>query len=384
MRDKVRRKLRWQVSGFFFISGLFTASWNSRIPDIQQKLQLTDGAWGTVLVSLPAGMVTGLIISSLLIARFGTARVTTVSAVVACILLALLGRADERVPLMIALFFMGFNRAIMNISVNTGAVEVQRFYQKPVVASFHGIWSLACFGAAAIGTAFIIYGFNPATHFLTVAIVAAIAVLFLRFRRSPFHKTEGRRFVFRPDGFLLLLGCIAFFSMAAENTMFDWSITYFDKIVHSSRDGRTAGYTAFILAMSAGRLTGDRLIHKLGTIPVLIGNGLVMAAGFFLVAISNQPVIAIAGCLLIGFGDATVVPVAYSIAGKRSSTVMAYAIASVTTIGYIGFFLNPLLVGGLSEAFGLRWGFALMIAFSLAISVLGWKIGKRMKGNLHR
>jgi len=80
MRDKVRRKLRWQVSGFFFISGLLTASWNSRIPDVQQKLQLTDGAWGTVLVALPAGMVTGLIVSSLLIARFGTARVTTISA----------------------------------------------------------------------------------------------------------------------------------------------------------------------------------------------------------------------------------------------------------------------------------------------------------------
>jgi len=295
-------------------------------------------------------------------------------------LLALLGTADERVPLMIALFFMGFNRAIMNISVNTGAVEVQSFYQKPVVASFHGIWSLACFGAAAIGTGFIIYGLGPATHFLSVAIVAAIAILFLRFRRSPFHKTEGRRFVFRPDGFLFLLGCIAFFSMAAENTMFDWSITYFDKIVQSGRDGRTAGYTAFILAMSAGRLTGDRLIHKLGTISVLIGNGIIMALGFLMVSLSTQAVIAIVGCLLIGFGDATVVPVAYSIAGKRGGTVMAYSIASVTTIGYIGFFLNPLLVGGLSEAFGLRWGFALMIGFSLAISFLGWRIGKKMQG----
>ena len=85
------------VAGFFLLSGILTATWNARIPDVQQGLGLNDAAWGTVLVALPAGLVTGLFLSSWLVAHFGTLRVTLVTSLLACLLLLLLGRRVCRV-----------------------------------------------------------------------------------------------------------------------------------------------------------------------------------------------------------------------------------------------------------------------------------------------
>src|SRR5205809_807967 len=112
-----RKRLRWRVAGFFFISGIVTATWNSRIPDVQDHLKLGNSAWGVVLAALPFGLMVGLPMSSWLVARFGNARVTLITSLIACLALVLLGVANERLSIMIVLFFIGFNRTIMNIAI---------------------------------------------------------------------------------------------------------------------------------------------------------------------------------------------------------------------------------------------------------------------------
>jgi hypothetical protein len=48
-----REKERWITAIFFGLSGILSATWSSRIPDIQQKLGLNNTAWGAVLFALP-------------------------------------------------------------------------------------------------------------------------------------------------------------------------------------------------------------------------------------------------------------------------------------------------------------------------------------------
>jgi MFS family permease len=73
-----------------------------------------------------------------------------------------------------------------------------------------------------------------------------------------------------------------------------------------------------------------------------------------------------------------VVPIVYSLAGKAKMP-MAYAIASVTTIGYLGFLINPLIVGFISEAFNMRWAFGLMAVFAIAISLISALVNQHLK-----
>ena len=59
-KEILSRIYRIATSVFFFVAGLTFATWASRIPDIQNTLQLSDAGLGGVLFALPAGLMTSL------------------------------------------------------------------------------------------------------------------------------------------------------------------------------------------------------------------------------------------------------------------------------------------------------------------------------------
>jgi MFS family permease len=164
--------------------------------------------------------------------------------------------------------------------------------------------------------------------------------------------------------------------MVFEGTMFDWSISYFDKVIKADPGFVTAGYTAFITSMTTGRFVGDKLIHFFGHLKMVVINGILIATGFAIAVLFPYIWSASFGFLLIGFGDSILVPAIYSLATQSKKMLPSYAIASVTFIGYIGFLTAPLFVGSISNAFGMQYSFALMIVFGSMISVIALVIKK--------
>lgn len=172
-------KRRWITAGFFFLSGLLTATWSSRIPDVQHQLQLNNAAWGTVLMAIPVGMLTALAFSGWLVTRFGSRKAVAVSCIAVALILCIAAFASFRIYLMLALFFMGFFRTLTNIGANATAIEVQQVFRKPIMSSFHGIWSLACLLAAGIGTLMIVCLVSVKIHFFIIAAVGIVLALLL-------------------------------------------------------------------------------------------------------------------------------------------------------------------------------------------------------------
>ena len=152
--------------------------------------------------------------------------------------------------------------------------------------------------------------------------------------------------------------------------MFDWSVNYFNQVVKTNEKLSTSGYTSFIIAMALGRLAGDKIIGLYGAANVLIINGLIMALGFLLAILFPYFLPACLGFLLIGLGDSIVVPTVYVFAARTKKMSAAYAIASVTMVGYAGFLLGPLIVGSISEVLGMQWAFGLMGLLSIGITII--------------
>jgi MFS family permease len=311
-----------------------------------------------------------------MVARFGSRVVMVVGGILFSLMLCLLGIAATNWQLVITLFFFGFLRNLFNISVNTSAVEVQLFYEKPIISTFHGLWSLACFIAAGIGTFIIAQNIGTATHFSIIATCCILLCILFRKNGRSLAKgsSEKRPFFIKPDKYLFLLGAITFCSMLCEGTMFDWSVSYFDKIVGADKNSVTVGYTSFIIAMSVGRLTGDRIVARFGSTNVLMANGLLMALGLCLTIIFPFFLPATIGFLFVGLGNSIMVPQVYSLASKTKTMKASYAIASVTLIGYIGFLTGPVLVGSISEAFGMQWSFAVVSVLCICICFLTVKV----------
>ncbi|HEV7331598.1 MAG TPA: MFS transporter [Flavisolibacter sp.] len=372
-----RRKERLILVIFFFLSGLITATWASRIPDIQQKLNFDNRELGNVLFAIPVGLVIGLLLAGRLVARYGTRRVMFLGCLLLTVMLTLIALSGAAWQLVLSLFFLGFFRTVFNLSINTGAVELQKQYEQPIVSAFHGVWSVACLAAAGLGTLMIINNVLPLWHFVSVAVVAAVlSVLLIRKEKSLPPEHERRPFFVKPDRYLFYLGLLALCAMLCESAVFDWSVNYFEKVVRAEKAYVTAGYTCFIAAMSLGRLFGDRLIARFGIYLMLSVSGLLLATGFLMVSLLPFPITASFGFLLIGAGDAMLVPMIYMLASQSSKMTSHYALQAVTLIGYTGFLVGPLFIGNVSQHWGMATAFLFLSGASLVILLLTVQVKK--------
>lgn len=169
-----KKALRIAVGAMFFMAGLSFSSWASRIATIQQDLGLSDAALGAVLFSLPVGLMCSLPFSGWVITKIGSRKLLISALLVYSMALVSLGLAQNTFQLIICLVCFGFSSNAVNISVNTQAVVTEELYQKPILASFHGLWSLAGFAGAGIGTFMIANSVAPFRHFLVMMVVIAI------------------------------------------------------------------------------------------------------------------------------------------------------------------------------------------------------------------
>jgi MFS family permease len=373
-------KIRLAVTVFFFVSGFVYANWASSIPHLQQKLHLTDAALGTLLISLPAGLMLTMPLSAWLIGKYKSRNIVLGGAILYVLLLSCIGFADKVWQMAVILFAFGASRNLFNISINTQSIGVQQLYQKSIIASFHGVWSIASLVGAAFASILISLGAMP--EFRLVLVTGLSLVLIVIFWGNTLETSanaDAKKPAFAlPDKSLLNLGLIAFCCMLCEGTMSDWSGIYLSKELHLSKGYVNMGYVAYLGCMTSGRLLGDWLANQLGNKKLLLMSSLLLGLGALLIASFHSLVPAIIGFMLCGFGVSCVVPFLFSHAGKSASMSSGVAIAAVSTIGYLGFLIGPPLIGFLSSVIGLGNTYFFVAGLAGAMGVLIGRI--RMGG----
>ncbi len=370
------RAHRISISVFFFISGITFTSWASRIPDIQHKLHLSEAGLGAVLFSLPAGQILSLLLSGWLISKYGSRQLLLISALLYPLSLLLLAAAATTWQLVLVLMLFGLWANMLNISMNTQAVGAEKLYGRSIMASFHGLWSVAGFTGAAISTLFVSREVSLIIHFCIISVLTITLLLTAyRFTLPDYiQKSNSQPLFVKPDKGILLLGIIAFCCMVCEGAMADWSGVYYKKIVKSPAALTTIGYVAFMSSMATGRFIGDWLVTKTGVKRMLQMSGIMIAAGLLVVVIFPQMVSATAGLLLVGFGVSCVVPMVYALAGKSTTMSPGMALTAVSTISFLGFLVGPPLIGMIAQATSLRWSFALIAVLGLGTALFAGKL----------
>ena len=375
-KDILFRIYRISTSVFFFVAGLTFATWASRIPDIQNKLHLSEAGLGAVLFALPVGLMISLPISGWLVSRFGSRQLVITGGLLYPLTLILLATAGSTLQLTFALFLFGLFANLINIAMNTQAVGVEKLYGRSIMASFHGLWSLAGFSGAVIGTFFVSAGLSPIIHFSIVCVVTGLLVL-VSYKFTLPHDigdSNSQPLFAKPDSRILLLGLIAFCCMLCEGAMADWSGVYFKKVVQAPASLTTIGYVAFTGTMALGRFLGDWLVTKLGVKRMLQMSGTIITAGLLIAVLFPYLITATTGFLLVGFGVSSVVPIVYGTAGKSATMPASTALAAVSTIGFLGFLIGPPIIGFIAQAINLRWSFTLIALLGFGTSVLAGKV----------
>lgn len=370
------RRARLAVIAFFVINGMFLASWIVRIPDVKAQLQLTDRQLGFALLGAPAGAFVGQVLTGWLLPRWGSRRIATAMALALCVVFPMLGVAPNLLALMLTLVLFGLCSGGMDVAMNAQAALVERAYRRPIMSSFHGMWSVAGMLAAAVGGLFAGPRRPVALHFLGVAAVGLCGIVVARrgliVERRPPVRTE-RAFALPPRA-LLPLGALAFSVLLGEGAIGDWSAVYLREGLGSPPGLAAMGYVVFSLLMTAGRLAGDWLTLRLGPARIVRGGGVLVIAGIGVILLSRAPVAAIAGFGLIGAGVACPFPLVISAAGRAPRIDSGRAIAAMATVGYTGSLLGPPVIGSAAEALTLRGALGLLSLVGMIMLLLGGRV----------
>ncbi|MDR2848608.1 MAG: MFS transporter [Bacteroidales bacterium] len=367
-------RIRLAIFCLYFCAGICFSSWASRIPDIKMSLGLGDAAWGTILLMIPIGQACGMTLSGFVISRLGSRRILPISIFGYTASLLLVGLMQNEYALILSLIVFGFFGNFTNISVNTQAVNLESSYDKPIMAAFHGGWSLAGLTGAAIGLLMASLHVKPIFHFCVVAALVCITVMInqplllhdLKKGKAKSEKTKRHK----PEAFLYVLGVICFFGMAAEGAMTDWNGLYLIQVVGSPKHLAPIGLASYMITMASGRFLIDRATQKWGRQRVVQAGGTLIAAGLFSAVAFPYYVTTIISFMIIGFGTAGIVPTIYSLAGQKSQMPTSIALTLVSSISFLGFLLGPPLIGYIAQATNLRYSYALVGVFGIAIVLL--------------
>lgn len=372
-----KKRIRLAVILYFFSMGLVFASWASRIPDIKTNLRLNDAVFGTILFTLPVAQFTMMTFSGKLVTRFGSRKVALFAMPFYTLSLVNIGLVSEGWQLAIALVLFGISGNLCNISINTQGVTTEQLYRRPIMASFHGSWSVAGFTGALIGMLMMNLKVIPVWHFAVVLTLIWIIVWFNNRKLFPGKTLPGqevlqerRRFFNKPDSNLLKLGIIGFCSMASEGAMFDWSGIYFKDVVNAPPSLVVLGYTSFMIMMASGRFVSDTITRKIGRKKLLQFSGLLVSSGLYIAVAFPYLVPSTIAFMMVGLGVSSIIPSVYSAAGKQNKVPPGIALSTVASVSYFGFLMGPPVIGYISEAAGLRYSFALIGIFGLLVTLM--------------
>ena len=362
---------RRAVGVMFFICGAGFANWLARIPSIREQLEMNDRTLGLVLLGTTVGALTAFRGAGWLIARFGSKTINTWAASAACCMLFLPAMAPAPIWVAAGLFVLGACNGLMDVSMNAQAVEVERRLRKPVLGSFHGLFSLGGLVGASTGSAVASFGVEPRYHLMGVgAVLLTPTLVASRFLLPAETEKVKSRSSTWPSGPLLALGLVVLCSSVGEGAMADWAAVYMREVLHTSMGTAGLVFAAYSLAMLAGRFSGDRLTSHFGPVPVVRVGGVLVAVGLVAGLVINHPAAMTVGVMMVGAGLSQVVPVVFRAAGQVPGISAGSALATIATISYSGFLMGPPAIGIVSHYATLRVGLGVVAVLALLMSCL--------------
>lgn len=365
-------RARRAVAATFFINGAVMGSWAPLIPLVQQELHLSTAPLGLCLLGMAIGAIVAMPLAGGLVNRLGSAPVVRCSTLGVCGAILLPTVTPNPWLLFVALLLLGAANGAMDVSMNAHGIAVEQALRRPVMSSYHAMYSLGGFTGALGGAALLRATAHPLAEAATVGLsFGAFSVAALRSLLPSTVDQDGpghAHFAF-PKGLAVVLGLLCFLVMMAEGSMLDWTAVYLHQTLAADPSLAALGFSAFSVAMAAGRFAGDRLRQRFGA-AALVSSSAVLAAGGLIVAVTIPLVpFAVLGFGLCGLGLSNAVPVLFSAGGSLPGESAGSGVAAVATLGYAGFLIGPPLIGVSAQLVSLRFGLGLVALGCVVVAV---------------
>ena len=282
--------------------------------------------------------------------------------------------------LVLALLVLSSATGLYDVGINASAVDLEQATGRRFMSFLHaGFSGGAMVGAVGAGV-LIQAGLDYRIVYLAMLAPLGCVILAAATTRFPTTANESSEGAGEKDmGIarhlpLLLVGMIATLGLLSEGEMEHWSGIYLRQTLGLPALLGGSGVAVFYAAMAAGRLGTAWAVRSFGDRRTLLAAGLFTTGGMGLALATREPLLVVCGFLVVGLALSGVAPIAFSAAGDLAPGKAGSAISVVTTLGYGGFLLGPVVVGGLAELLGLRIALGTIAAAGALIFVLGLRL----------
>lgn len=361
---------------------LMGAAWPAMRVDLGAPLALA----GAVSMVTSAGTIVSSLMSSRLIGRFGTGRVTLVSVAMTAIALIGYGAAPAPWLLFAAAVPLGLGAGSVDAALNN---YVALHYQAKHMSWLHCFWGLGATLGPMILSGCIALGSGWRSGYAVViilqgALAAVLAMTQPLWKQSASAASEAPH----PQAFLtnaqalrlpgMKAVMITFFCYcAAETTMMLWTASF------AQQRGATAEQAAFLASLFCLGITLGRGLN--GFLAIKLSSRTLIRAGISLmvvgIAVLMLP-LGFAGCLigagLIGLGCAPIYPCTIHETPHRFGAAASQAATGLQMASaYTGSTLMPPLLGLISSVAGLKILPFWMLLLTVAMLLLSESVNRR-------
>ncbi len=368
------KNARFAVIVIFAVNGVLFGSWASRIPAISNFHNLSPASLGLLIFLLGLSAVVAFSAFGRAADKFGASFVTKLAS---CTLLPLtlifIAYANSIWTLVAAIIFFGAIHGGIDVAMNAWAAEVERKSKRPLMSSFHAMWSLGSGIGAGFGVLLTTHKFGVEAHFTIISVVVfliTLSILAIPFQSETKQKNKDAPFISIPKGPLLAVAFITFFASLGEGAVADWSAIFLIDVASVEEGTAALGFAAFSICMFSMRLMGDKIVSIIGPSKTACYSGLVALIGATILITFESFIPLVIAFSLIGLGIAVIIPLAFSRAANDKNISQGTAIASIATLGYGGMLIGPLFVGFIADATSIKTSFLIFPILAFLVFAL--------------
>ena len=357
----------------FAIIGMFWGCFAAHMPVLKAQIGASDSEFGVLLVATGLGLATSMWLAPLTerkLGRFGLRYATLLFAAT----FALPSLANDKVAFGLILLLLGATSGLTDVIMNARVSVLEARLKRPLMSANHGVFS------AAYAVAAIISGFAreamvpPPLVFAGFAVLAVALAFWAPADEQPAASTpsKGRSGATIP---VLLCGGVVLVAFMTEATVETWSALHIERTLMGGAAEGAMGPATLGIMMAIGRFSGQAISERVRDLTVITVATVLCIIGVLIAAAAPTPLIAYLGFGIVGLGVSVIGPLGISMVGRLVPGAMrTAAISRVAVIGFAGFFVAPLLMGLISDGYGLRIAYASVAVLLLLIFPLAGKI----------
>ena len=343
----------------FFITACYVGLWSIRIPTIKDQLLTDYIGVGYIMLTFAIGSIVAMIFSNSLILKTSTKKILTFTLIAEGCLWLPVPFITELWVFMIFSFIFGMSYGAFEIAYNVYASNVEVREKKSMMSGFHAFWSLGVLVGSIITSLILEWNYSFIFNILLYVIVLLPLSLYfvscLEVQSTEKTNESNKKNIFFIWPILIFL--LAFISMAnalTEGSVDAWGALYMRDFIQV--DGFKIGLATlcFNIFMVLGRLSGDWIRDRIGVFLLILILFVSTIVSLIILTNYNNIFVSIIGFSLLGVGASSIVPIAYSLAGKIKGIDSGVGITIISIAVYGTFIGAPASLGFIANNYGIN------------------------------